>query len=591
MRLLAVIKARYVFLHQQPLLFFVIPRLDGIVARCAQKRGASVWGAQQGEKGICMTDIVGNETLRDLWGTLRETSADRPFLTFQNREGGVFEYTYGEFDREINRIANAFLKLGIEKGDRVAAQLHTSPEFLMTLFGLAKIGAVMVPVNEQYMPDEAAYVINDTQAVCAVVEPLFYERYARLIEDGISFPKGLLIARAGSDSPDTGHDFSNLYSEVGKKPVTDQPIYNFWRMRCEASDVLGECCELNSDDPAQIMYTSGTTSRPKGVVITHANMVFSGLYGDWEVSLRRSDRILSSMPACHSNFQLAALMPVITAGASLIVVEKYSASRFWSQVRHYRATVIQFVSMMLRTLMLQPVDPNEKDHQVREVLYFMTVTDEEKIAFEERYNARIMNTYGSTESITWVLTDPPVGRRNWPSVGRVGLGYEVRIADESDIELPAGETGEIQVKGVRGRTIMLGYFNNEEANEASFTKDGWFKTGDKGYRDENGWFFFVDRKSNMVKRQGENISTTELENILCGHPEIEEAAVIGVPDPIRDQAIKAFVLLNEGSKLTVDDVRKYCEENMATFKVPSFYEIVDDFPRTCSDKIMKKLLK
>ena len=538
-----------------------------------------------------MTDIVGNETLRNLWHNLATGRGDRDFLVFQNRVGGVFRYTYAAFDAEINRIANVFISLGIEKGDRVALQLHTSPEFLMCLFGLAKIGAVAVPVNEQYLATEAAYILESTDVAAAVVEPLFYQTYRELIGRGFSFPKGLLIARAGNDSPSSGFDFSRVFIKPGEAPVDGQPIYNFWELRCVESTALREERPLCSDDIVQIIYTSGTTSKPKGVVITHANMIFSGLYGDWEVSLRGSDRLLSSMPACHSNFQLAALMPVVTAGATLIVVEKYSARRFWKQVRSYDATVIQSVAMMLRTMMLQPVDPEERNHNVREVLYFMSVSDEEKADFEKRFDVRIMNTFGSTESICWVLTDPPVGKRNWPSVGRAGLGYEVRIADNDDGEVGPGEMGEIQVKGVRGRSIMLEYFNDPESTDATFSEDGWLKTGDKGYRDDNGWFFFVDRKSNMIKRAGENISTTELENILVDFPGIAEAAVIGVPDSIRDQALKAFLLPERGAELDLDEVASYCKEHMASFKVPSFFEIVEHFPRTCSLKIEKKLLK
>ena len=537
-----------------------------------------------------MTDIVGNETLRSLWQSVVENRGDHSFFTFQNRVGSVFEYTYSEFDEDVNRIANVFLSLNVRKGDYVALQLHSSPEFLMCLFGLAKIGAVVVPVNEQYLSDEAAFILEDVKPVAVVVEPLYYHIYQDLIESGMRFPKGLLVARAGSDSPDCGIDFSGMYTDPNKVAYGEQPIFDFWSMRCAASTVLEVEVPLSSDDPVQIMYTSGTTSRPKGVIMTHANMVFSGLYGDWEVSLRGSDRVLTSMPACHSNFQLAALMPVITAGATLIVIEKYSASRFWKQVRHYRATVIQFVAMMLRTVMLQPIDPEERNHCVREVLYFISVTDEEKEAFEERFGVKVMNTYGSTESIGWVLTDPPVGKRNWPSVGRAGLGYEVRIASPVGYELPHGQVGEIQVKGVRGRTVMLGYLNRPEATAETFTEDGWLRTGDQGYQDDSGWFYFVDRKSNMVKRAGENISTSEIEDILMQHPSIAEAAVIGVPDPIRDQAIKAFVRFHDGCSLTEDELRDYCCNHMAAFKIPSFFEIVDDFPRTCSMKIEKKLL-
>lgn len=537
-----------------------------------------------------MADIVGNETLRDLWQSVVERKGRRHFLTFQNRVGDVFEYTYAAFDEDVNRIANVFLDLGIEKGDHVALHLHSSPEFLMCLFGLAKIGAVAVPINEQYLADEAEYILENSDAICVVVEPLFYETYQELLARGHYFPKGVVVARAGTESPKSNIDFSSIYTPLGTVEEGQQGIYDFWMMRCEQSAILRDSCELTSDDPVQIIYTSGTTSRPKGVVLTHANMVFSGLYGDWEVSLRGSDRVLTSMPACHSNFQLAALMPVITAGASLIIVEKYSATRFMKQIRHYKATVIQCVAMMLRTLLLQPVDPEEKNHCVREVLYFIPITDAEKEEFEQRFNMRIMNTYGSTESIGWAITDPPVGARNWPSVGRAGLGYKARICDMEDNELPPGKVGEIQIKGERGRSVMLEYYNNPEATENTFSADGWLKTGDQGYQDDNGWFYFVDRKVNMVKRSGENISTTELEEILEQHPAIAEAAVIGVPDPIRDQAIKAFVRFAPGESMTLAEVEQYCKDHMASFKVPTFYEVVEDFPRTCSMKIEKKLL-
>lgn len=537
-----------------------------------------------------MADIVGNETLRDLWQSVVERKGRRHFLTFQNRVGDVFEYTYAAFDEDVNRIANVFLDLGIEKGDHVALHLHSSPEFLMCLFGLAKIGAVAVPINEQYLADEAEYILENSDAICVVVEPLFYETYQELLARGHYFPKGVVVARAGTESPKSNIDFSSIYTPLGTVEEGQQGIYDFWMMRCEQSAILRDSCELASDDPVQIIYTSGTTSRPKGVVLTHANMVFSGLYGDWEVSLRGSDRVLTSMPACHSNFQLAALMPVITAGASLIIVEKYSATRFMKQIRHYKATVIQCVAMMLRTLLLQPVDPEEKNHCVREVLYFIPITDAEKEEFEQRFNMRIMNTYGSTESIGWAITDPPVGARNWPSVGRAGLGYKARICDMEDNELPPGEVGEIQIKGERGRSVMLEYYNNPEATENTFSVDGWLKTEDQGYQDDNGWFYFVDRKVNMVKRSGENISTTELEEILEQHPAIAEAAVIGVPDPIRDQAIKAFVRFAPGESMTLAEVEQYCKDHMASFKVPTFYEVVEDFPRTCSMKIEKKLL-
>ncbi|MEG0323063.1 MAG: crotonobetaine/carnitine-CoA ligase [Raoultibacter sp.] len=516
-----------------------------------------------------MTDIVGNETLRDLWAGLEACCADKTFLIFQGRDGATCEYTYRQFSAEINKTANLFIEMGIQHGEKVAVQMHTSPEFMMCLFGLASIGAVTVPMNEQYLCEEAEYVIDKCGITCAVIEPEYVELYKSIESDGYHLCRGIVLARADECCP----EFGNFAELKEAQPAT-----------------LREVRPLSSDDAAEIIFTSGTTSRPKGCVLTHCNMIFSGLYGDWEVQLTSEDRMLSTMPACHSNFQLAALTPVLTAGATLVVIEKYSASRFWAQVRAYRATVIQSVAMMLRTLMLQPVDPDERNHCLREVLYFLSVTDEEKEAFEERFGIRIMNTYGSTESLVWVLTDLPTGPRKWPSVGRVGLSYEAKIIDEAGNELSPGEIGEIYIKGVPGRTLMKEYYNDPEETARTLSPDGWMHTGDKGYVDEAGWFYFVDRKANMIKRSGENISTTELENVLTGHPDIAEAAVIGVPDPIRDQAVKAFVLPVRGRAISVDEVFTYCEEHMAAFKVPSFIEVVDSFPRTCSMKIEKKLL-
>ena len=518
-----------------------------------------------------MVDIVGNETLASLWDKLARECGDKDFFIFQDREGNVATYSYRAFNELIDQTANMFLSQGVKRGEHVAVQMHTCPEFLMCLFGLAKIGAVTVPMNEQYLKAECEYALDMCEIERAVVEPCYVELYDQICSDG-RLPKGISVARTHDQRETCGH---RIFAEL-----------------IDAEDtVLAEQRALTPDDVCEVLFTSGTTSNPKGVLLTHGNMVYSGYYGDWETSMTASDRMLTTMPACHSNFQLAALTPVLTARATLIVVEKYSASRFWSQVREYRATLAQCVAMMLRTLMLQPTDPDERDHSLRDMLYFLPVSAREKEAFEERFGVRILNTYGSTESIGWVLTDPPTGERKWPSVGRVGLGYEAKIIDENGNELPANRVGEICVKGVPGRSLMLGYLGNEKATAEALSSDGWLRMGDKGYFDEEGWFFFVDRKSNMIKRAGENISTTEIEEILTEHPAVKEAAVIGVPDDIRDEAVKAFILPEDDARIDQEDIIEYCRRNMAAFKVPSFIEVVDDFPRTCSMKIEKRLLR
>lgn len=537
-----------------------------------------------------MTDIVGNETVRSLWEGLAATRGDHTFLIYQDRMGNTCEYTYRRFNAEIDRTANFFLDLGIGKGECVAVQMHTSPEFMMCLFGLAKIGAVMVPMNEQYLKEECIYVLETCDIACVIAAEEFSELYLGIAADEHPLEKGLFLASPLPDPVENG-----VRAQGGQDGGTGagrpiDPACDFKRLKDAQPSVLKELRMLSSDDLAEVLFTSGTTSLPKGVELTHCNLLYSGIYGAWEVALTEDDRMLSTMPACHSNFQLAALTPVLAAGATLIAIEKYSARRFWKQIRDYRATVTQCIAMMLRTLMLQPVDPDEQDHCLREVLYFLPVSDDEKLAFERRFDVRIMNTYGSTESLVWVLTDPPFGERKWPSVGRVGLSYEVKIVDDDGFEVDPMVIGEIMVKGIPGRTIMKGYYGAPEITAATISEDGWMHTGDKGYQDRSGWFYFFDRKVNMIKRSGENISTTEIETILNEHPKIAEAAVIGVPDPIRDQAVKAFVLPASGESITEQEVIDYCKTRMAAFKVPSFVEIRDDFPRTCSMKIEKRLL-
>lgn len=514
-----------------------------------------------------MADIVGNKTLRDLWEELAQNYQNKTFLIFQDCTGNKKEFSYSQFNEEINKAANLFLELGIKKDEKVAIQLHNCPEFLMCWFGLAKIGAVMVPLNIHYTQEECEYILNKCEITKVITEESFLPIYDnKQLKQEI---EQLLIAR--NTAPVSGTiDFTENH---GRQP-----------------NILTEYRPLSSDDTAEIIFTSGTTSRPKGVVLTHCNLLYAGIFVNWQAALREDDRVLTVMPAFHVDFQLSAFMPIITIGGTMIAIEKYSASQFWKQVCDYKATIIQTSAMVVRTLMMQPKQPWEKENCVREALYYLPITNQEKFEFEERFQTRILNSYGLTETLIGVITDPPYGKRNFPSIGKVGLSYEAKIIDHDGNELPPHAIGEIVIKGVPGRTIMKEYYRDQEATERTLDKEGWMRTGDKGYVDENGWFYFVDRKVNMIKRAGENISTTEIENILACHPKIAEAAVIGVPDPIRDQAVKAFVMLKDGEEISKEEIICYCQKRMASFKVPSIIEFRKSFPRTCTYKIQKKLL-
>lgn len=515
-------------------------------------------------------DIVGNKTLRDMWDELDRIYCDKTALIFEDCKGSMSEFTYSQLNEEINKAANLFLDLGIQKDEKVVIQLHSCPEFLMSWFGLAKIGAVMVPINTQYHQEECRFIVKKCGARTAIIEEEFLPIYDRSKANNDIFIKNILLTRSEEHILGT----INFGDVKGKQPGK-----------------LKEFRPLSSNDAAEILFTSGTTSKPKGVVLTHCNILYAGIFTAWEGSLSQEDRYLTVYPPFHVDFQLNAIMPGLTVGATLIIEERYSASKFWKQICDYKVTVTQCIPMIIRTLMLQPKQEWEKDHCVRDIFFCLSLTDQEKTAFEDRFSVQLLNCYGSTESLVGVITDSPYAERNWPSLGRPGLSYEAKIIDDEGNDLPPNTTGEICIKGVPGRTLMKEYYDDTEATAKTLKPGGWMHTEDKGYVDESGRFYFVDRKVNMIKRSGENISTTEIENILMCHPKIAEAAVIGVADPVRDQAVKAFIMFKEGEELSTEEILDYCRDHMAKFKVPSIIEIRTSFPTTCTYKIQKKLLE
>ena len=327
-----------------------------------------------------MATVVGNENLRDLWNELSASRGDHLFLTCENRAGHRRSFTYGEFDCLVNRMANFLLAVGVRQGDNVAIQLYNSPEYVSATFALAKIGAVAVPINMQLVFDECAFQFDRCGIRTVICEP-----------DCL----GYYFAEAAPPCPNNTCEERRIYPmervlvahSGGEGLVAAAVDFDAGVGAC--GDALDDPCALDGQDTAMIIFTSGTTSCPKGVEITHANMLFAGYYGDWQCALGPDDRMLTTMPAFHSNFQLAALMPVLTAGASLVVLEKYSARNFWRQVREHGATAIQMVAMMARTLMMQPVDAAEREHRVRSVQYYLPIGDEEKEAFERRWTIRV----------------------------------------------------------------------------------------------------------------------------------------------------------------------------------------------------------
>ncbi|MGD9990193.1 AMP-binding protein [Pseudonocardia sp.] len=513
-----------------------------------------------------MHDLIGDRTLRDLLDERTQRNPEKPWIVYEDAEGTITEYSYLEMSRRVDELAAGLAALGVGKGDRVTIHLRNSPEVVEAWFALATLGAVFVPSNVANTAGEIQHVVSYSESVAVITQPLFAD----------------VVAAAVAQCPTVRHTLMARTSSApsGTLLLDDQ------RLAGATPPDNG----VTADDVVEMIFTSGTTARPKGVLLTHANALHSGERSSRALLLDSSERCLTSLPVFHVNAQSLTVLSSLTVGGTAIILEEYRATRFWDQVRAHRATQISLVAMQARTLLAQPPRDTDAEHDVRRVFYALNITVDERDTFEKRYGVELVNGYGLSEAMTLVTVAPVFGPKRWPSIGVPLHDRVVKLVDAEGNEVAQGEVGEIVVQGRPGRTLMLGYHNDPEATARTLV-DGWLHTGDNAYVDDKGYFYFFDRGKDMIKRAGENVSTVEVESVLLDHPEIVEAAVIGVVDPIRDEAVKAFVALAAGSTLTVEAIQEHCAGRLAKFKVPTIVDIRDELPKTSIGKIEKKLLR
>jgi crotonobetaine/carnitine-CoA ligase len=515
-----------------------------------------------------MDDLVGR---RDLGSLLDEQVAERPdapWLVFEDREGAQERWTYRELSDAVARLAGGLRSAGVQRGTKVVVHLRNCPELLVAFFAIARLGAVVVPNIVANRAGETEHVVAFSDAEVVLTSAAHAELFAEVLPRVPSVRTVIATARDGDMGALATHRYEDL---AASEPVADWP-------------------GLDSEDVAEMIFTSGTTARPKAVMLTHANLLWAGERSMRDFLLRPDDRLLTALPLFHGNAQALALLPAMTAGACLVMLEEYSATRFWDQVREHRATLTGLVAMLLRTLMAQPPSAADREHDLRVVNYAINVPEAEKDAFEERFGVTLANGYGLSEAMLVVAHTPVYRPKRWPSVGLPCGERRVRIVGDDGAEVPTGEVGEITVHGVPGRTIMKGYYKDPGATAAA-VRDGWLHTGDNGWVDELGYLYFFDRKKDVIKRAGENVSAMEVETVLLEHPGIAVAAVVAVPDPVRDEAVKAFVVRREGSDLDASAVQAFCAERLAGFKVPTIVEFRDALPLTSVGKVEKKVLR
>ncbi len=487
---------------------------------------------------------------------------DEPYLIWEDRS-----ISYAQFDAEVNRAARIWLDLGIDRGDRVAMMAGNSPEFLYSWLGLAKIGATLVAINTGFKTGEVAYILQHSGARIALVDPEF----ATTVRD----------ARA------TAPSLESIYS-IG--PCPDLQDFEAFR---RVADPAPPATQPHEDDVVSFIYTSGTTGKPKAVMHSQRNFVLTGeAYPAW-MGMEPGDRIYACLPLFHINSQAYSTMGAIGARGTIVLVPRFSASRFWSDITKHRVAVFNFIGAMTLILSKKPPEPADTQHVVKVAYGVPALPGELRAELEARYGMRIVSGFGMSET-TFGLLEPFDERRRAgamgfprhhpdPSIART----EAKVVDEAGNEVADGAPGELVL---RGPATMLGYFNDPEKTAEALQGD-WLHTGDMAYRDTDGQFFFLDRKKDIVRRRGENVSSLEVEDTINHHPAVLECAVVGVPSDVTDEDLLVYVVPRDGYTLTFDELAAWTEERLARFKVPRYYARIDALPKTPTQKVEKHRLR
>jgi long-chain acyl-CoA synthetase len=494
--------------------------------------------------------------LRELLEQRAGEAPDKHFL-FSEADGRRF--SYAEFDAAVNRTAALLGSKGVQKGDVVSLVMPNGAEYIIAYFACWKLGALAGPVNSLLKPHELVYIIANSEAKVLLVHSDFLPTIA-----GIRSDLPALHAVITFD------DELRATNEVG--PALDLPKAN-----------------LSKDDEAIIIYTSGTTGKPKGCLLTHGNVIANATQIVEWLNFTEHDRLLTIMPLFHMNAVSVTTMSALYSGGSTVISPKFSASRFWEIISNHQITSFGSVATMLSMLLTTYPDgvPNGlKTDQLRFAMCGSAPVPAEVLkSFEETFDCLVIEGYGLSESTCRSTFNPPDRRRRPGSCG-MPIGNEMRVVDDDDQEVADGELGEIVL---RGDNILKGYYKNEEATATAFRNE-WFHTGDIGYRDATGFFYIVDRKSDMIIRGGENIYPREIDEVLYEHPSIAAAATIGVPDSLYGEEVAAFVVLKNAAQADEEELLRFCRERLADYKCPKTINFVKEIPKGPTGKLLKREL-
>ncbi|MEM4656993.1 MAG: long-chain-fatty-acid--CoA ligase [Candidatus Methanosuratincola sp.] len=472
------------------------------------------------------------------------------------------DYTFGELDSLSTRFAKALSALGVGKGDRVCIFMQNSPEFAIAHFGILKCGGVTVPLNVMYRTHELRHMINDSGAAAVVTSGANLQFVQEVMKD-LKSVRAVIVA--SEMVPEGVRSFYRMVEDFDDTPL---PSVN------------------GQEDLAVICYTSGTTGLSKGAMLTHRNFLsnIGTLAEIWE--LNENDKVLMALPMFHIHGLGIVVHGMAYCGYTVVLHERFDAAKVLEEIRRERCTVF----MGVPTMYIKLLEEKSTSHDVSSVRLWTVGSAPMPVEafnkFREKFGVEILERYGMTETAPVITSNPYRGRRKPGSVGPPIPGVEIAILDDDGKALPPGEVGEI---AVRGPNVMRGYWNRPVETEEVFS-GGWFHTGDLGKLDGDGYLTIVGRKKEMIIASGFKVFPREVEEVIHQHPKVKEVAVVGIPDPVRGENVKAFVVIKEGENASVEEIEEHCRKNLAAFKVPRIFEFVEAIPRTASGKALNRML-
>jgi len=504
-----------------------------------------------------------NQRQQSLGAELRQAAKDSPNRTFLRMQG--VEMTFREVDDVSDKVASGLVAMGVKQGDNVSLMLPNCPEFVVVWFALSKLGAVAAPVNTSFRGQVLLSAIDLVESRLLIAHDSLAEQWQEQMSMFSTIRQVVLVGGVTEQIAKGVMPYSSLSAVEAFSPAAS----------------IAQL--ISSSSLCLLLYTSGTTGRSKAAMIPHrfvlaqADGVIEGL------GLRDDDVLYCPYPLFHLDAAVMTVAPALRLRCIAAIGERFSVSRYWDEMRQFKATVFDFMGATLTMLWKQPRGPGDRDHHAR--LGWGVPMPSWTPEFEERFGCRLVELYGSTEVGTIIYTpqdEPP--RKG--ACGRLAPQWEAQLHDGEGFPVPAGSVGELVVRPREPDVIMRGYYGMPNETLAAF-RNQWFHTGDLLRQDADGYFYFVGRSKDIVRRRGENISSAEVEMGLETHPDVLEAAVFGVPSEMTEEDVMACVSLREGAKSSAEDLTNHCAQVMARFMVPRYIRLLSVLPKTPTDKVEK----